>query len=181
MGKNGDDIKVRFGKRLGLFKKKANISYAKIHYATTISENHVKNTVKGKVNIGLIHIELYAKLFGVNDHEMLNYESPIPKREVLQKNISEYFKSIGFKSLDNFKKLGPSYVIEEFFLELNDFMLPLEAAEIKDLINQSQGSNYKTNDVSRVLNSLSSEDIVLKVTTGNSKKPKYVKNRDESN
>lgn len=175
MDSSSRGIAIKFGKRLELFKRKANISYAKIHYATKISENHIKNTVKGTVNTGLLHLEKYAMLFGVNDFEMLDYESSIPDRETLQKNISDYFSKIGFDTSDNFKKIGPSYVVEEFIYETTELSTPLPAIAIKDKINASKYTKYKTNDVSRVLNALAEEDIIIKVPTDNAKKPQYYK------
>lgn len=169
-----EGICIKFGKRLGLFKKQSNISYSKIHYATKISENHIKNTVAGKVNIGLLHVEVYAKLFGVNDCDMLDYNAPIPDRNTLQKNISDYFKRIGFKTSDNFKRNGPSYVVEEFIQKFQ-FPEPLEPVQIRDKLNEAESTLYKTNDISRVLNHLAEEGIIFRIDTGNSKKPKYSK------
>jgi len=178
MIKKVEGICTKFGKRLGLFKKRSNISYSKIHYATKISENHIKNTVAGKVNIGLLHLELYANLFGVKDRDMLDYDAPIPDRNTLQKNISNYFLKIGFKTSDNFKKTGPSYIIEEFVQEFH-FPEPLEAVQIKDKLTETKSISYKTNDISRVLNKLAEEGIVLRIDTGNSKKPKYDKAEEQ--
>ncbi len=170
MGEETINICIKFGQRLNKFKKRA-----KIYYATQISENHIKKTVAGKVNAGILHIESYARLFGVEDYEMLNYNAPIPNREDLQDNIQAHFASIGYTSSENFKKLGPSYIVEEFIEELGAFSEPLEAVQLKDLCNTTKGTSYNTNDVARVLNKLDEEGILKKIDTGNAKKPKYDK------
>lgn len=168
------NICQKFGERLRKFMKKANISYSKVHHATQISENHIKKTVQGKVNIGLLHVELYAKLFGVEVFHLFDYERHIPSRDFLQEKIRNHFKSIGYKSEMSFKKLGPSYIVEEFIQESEPFG-PMEASKIKDLCNKAKGTSYKTNDVSRVLDNLAAEDILAKTKTGNAKKPTYQK------
>lgn len=174
MGIREDNICLKFGDRLGRFMKKANISYSKVHHATQISENHIKKTVQGKVNVGLLHVELYARLFGVEVSHLFEFETQIPTRELLQENIRHYFSTVGYKSEMSFKKLGPSYIVEEFIEESEPFA-PMEASDIKDLCNSIKGTTYKTNDVSRVLESLADEGILVKIKTGNAKKPQYQK------
>jgi hypothetical protein len=118
---------------------------------------------------------LYARLFGVEVCQLFDFENQIPNRELLQENIRSYFNTVGYKSDMSFKKLGPSYIVEEFIEESEPFA-PMEAVEIKDLCNIVKGTTYKTNDVSRVLENLAYEGILVKVQTGNAKKPKYQKN-----
>lgn len=173
MGKSTATISVKFGMRLGNFKKKANVSFAKMSYGTSISVNHINNTVKGKANPTIMQVEAYARFFGVEDHEMLEFGGKIPGRLTLQRNIKAHFESIGYISNESFKKLGPSYMVEEFIEEYGTFPKPLEAAEIKELSNSKNETSYKTNDVTRVLNKLVREEILVKINTGNPKKPKY--------
>lgn len=167
-------INALFGERLGKFKKKANISIAKISYATSISVNYVTDTINGKRNPTLLHVESYANLFGVSASELLRFDGSVPSREDLQQNIRKYFKVLGYNPTPGFKKLGPAYIVEEFIAESEPFG-PLEAAEIKNLCNQAKGTSYKTNDVSRILNNLAEEGIIYKAETGNAKKPAYKK------
>jgi|GEM_PF-1148631 len=167
-------INALFGERLGKFKKRANISIARISYATSISVNYITDTINGKRNPTLSHVESYAKLFGVPAFELLNFDASIPSLEVLQQNIRMYFKSLGYNPTPGFKKLGPAYIVEEFIEESAPFG-PLDAAEIKNLCNQTKGTSYKTNDVSRILNNLAEEGILYKTETGNAKKPAYKK------
>lgn len=171
-------VNALFGERLGRFKKRANISIAKISYATSISVNYITDTINGKRNITLSHVESYARLFGVAELELLNFDAPVPTREVLQQNIRIYFKSLGYNPTPGFKKLGPAYIVEEFIEESEPFG-PLEAAEIKNLCNEAKGTSYKTNDVSRILNNLAEEGILYRTETGNAKKPAYKKVPDK--
>lgn len=168
------NINALFGERLGKFKKRANISIAKISYATSISVNYVTDTINGKRNPTLLHVESYASLFGVSASELLRFDAAVPSREELQQNIRAYFKALGYNPTPGFKKLGPAYIVEEFIEESEPFG-PLEAAEIKNLCNQAKGTSYKTNDVSRILNNLAEEGIIYKAETGNAKKPAYKK------
>jgi len=179
MAKGSETICVRFGRRLGLFKKKANVSYAKIHYITLISENHIKNTIAGNVNIGLLHLEIYANFFGVKAYQMLDDDGSIPDRATLQQNISNYIKESGFDSSDNFKKLGPSYLVEEYIQEFDEFSEPLEAGQITTNLNKAKGTSYKTNNVSKVLKNLADEGVITRIDTGNTKKPKYGKMKNQ--
>lgn len=167
-------INALFGDRLGKFKKRANISIARISYATSISVNYINDTINGKRNPTLLHVESYAKLFGVPAFELLRFDSAVPTREELQESIRIYFKSLGYNPAPGFKKLGPAYIVEEFIEESEAFG-PLDAAEIKNLCNQAKGTSYKTNDVSRILNNLAEEGILYKTETGNVKKPAYKK------
>lgn len=167
-------INARFGERLGKFKNKANVSLAKMHYATSISVNYITDTINGKRNPTLAHVDLYANFFGVDPSELLKFDNPVPSADVLQQNIRKHFESLGYNSRHNFKKMGPAYIVAEFIEESDPFG-PLEAAEIKDLCNQAKGTSYKTNDVSRVLNNLAEEGILYKAKTGNEKKPAYKK------
>lgn len=50
-----------------------------------------------------------------------------PSRLTLQRNIKAHFESIGYVSNESFKKLGPSYMVEEFIEEYGSFPKPLEA------------------------------------------------------
>lgn len=159
---------------MGKFKKRANISIAKISYGTSISVNYITDTLNGKRNPTLAQLESYAHFFGVPASELLNFDGLIPDRQVLQQNINRHFRSLGYGTTPGFKKLGPAYIVEEFIEESEPFG-PLEAAEIKDLCNQAKGTSYKTNDVSRVLNNLAEEGILYKTNTGNAKKPAYKK------
>lgn len=167
-------INALFGERLGKFKKRANISNAKISYATSISINYITDTINGKRNPTLSHLESYARLFGVPEFELMKFDEPVPSREMLQRNIREYFKSLGYHPMPGFKKLGPAYIVEEFIEESEPFG-PLDATEIKNLCNEAKGTSYKTNDVSRILNNLAEEGILYKTHTGNAKKPAYKK------
>jgi len=73
-------INALFGERLGKFKERAHISIAKISYATSISVNYITDTINGKRNPTLSHIESYANLFGIPAFELLNFDAPVPAR-----------------------------------------------------------------------------------------------------
>ncbi|MFS8617774.1 MAG: helix-turn-helix transcriptional regulator [Solitalea sp.] len=173
MDKTAPGISKKFGERLGKFKKRAHISFVKMSFGTSISANHINNTVKGKTNTTLRQLESYARFFGVRVYELLQFDAPVPDRATLQKNIRAHFKSLGYITNESFKKLGPSYAVEEFIEEYGAFPRPLEATEIKDLFNKARKTSYKTNDISRVLNRLAREELLIKKDTGNPKKPKY--------
>lgn len=175
MSTGGLTISARFGERLGKYKKRSHVSFVKMSYGTLISANHINNTVKGKTNPTLKQVEAYARFFGVKSYELLQFDAPIPDKATLQSNIKAHFEFIGYISNETFKKLGPSYAVEEFIEEYDAFPRPLEAVEIKDLFNEARGTTYKTNDISRVLNRLAEEDILIKIDTGNPKKSKYDK------
>lgn len=177
MSTGGLTISAQFGERLGKYKKRSHVSFVKMSFGTSISANHINNTVKGKTNPTLKQVEAYAQFFGVESYQLLQFNAPVPDKTTLQTNIRAHFESIGYISNETFKKLGPSYAVEEFIEEYDEFPRPLEAAEIKEMFNEASGTTYKTNDISRVLNRLAEEDILIKIDTGNPKKPKYDKPR----
>lgn len=170
---NQMSLPQQFGQRLGKFKKRAHVSFVKMSFGTSISANHINNTVKGKTNTTLKQLEAYARFFGVPAYELLDFGKPIPDRTLLQENIKVHFESLGYITNKSFKRLGPSYQVEEFIEKYGPFRRPMEAAEIKDLVNEALQTNFKTNDVSRVLNRLAAEELLIKTDTRNSKKPKY--------
>src|SRR5690606_38474916 len=87
MDKTAPGISKKFGERLGKFKKRAHISFVKMSFGTSISANHINNTVKGKTNTTLRQLESYARFFGVRVYELLQFDAPVPDRATLQKNI----------------------------------------------------------------------------------------------
>lgn len=173
-----ESLNTLFGKRLGELKKKANISASEMSFVVNISANYLTDIINGKRNPSVLVIESYAEFFGVPPHELLMPDAPIPSRETLQQNIVQYMKAHGYPGTPTFKKLGPSYIVKEFIEDSEPFG-PLEAAEIRDICNQAKGTSYKTNDVSRVLDSLAEEGVLYKVDTGNAKKPAYLKAPDQ--
>ncbi|GAA4790839.1 hypothetical protein GCM10023231_18410 [Olivibacter ginsenosidimutans] len=166
---------ARVAKNLSKLKSNTHISYEKMHLATDISVTHIRNVLNGEANITLTHLEDLANLFGVEAYSLLLDIPKFPKRESLKENITNYLSSKGYNSTYNFKKLGPSYIVSDYIENMETFPKPIEASQIKDLVNDEKGTNYKTNDVSRILNKLVDEGILKLIPTNNKRKPKYLK------
>lgn len=166
-------ILERVGGNLAMLKKSANVSFEKIALATDISVSHVRNACSGEANISLLYLEKFASFFGVDESRLFEESFRLPDRKELQNNIEKYLISTGFSTVYNFKELGPTFIVESFIQKDFTASTPLFAGQIKDLVNQKNKTSYKTNDVSRVLNNLSEQGIIIKINTGNPKKPKY--------
>lgn len=166
----------QFGKRLQAFRLAADLSQEQVHLATGVGQSHVAKTELGQVNTSISHVSLYAELFGVDDHELLNYKAPIPDETTLKKNVTKFLKSRGFDpSLFLKQNQGPTHIIETKILDTKFLTTPRLAREIAEYCKEKYDADFTTSQVSKVLDGLHKKGLLEKLKTDKKTKFHYRK------
>lgn len=166
----------KFGKRLRAFRESADLSQEQVHLCTGIGQSHLASTELGQVNTSISHLALYAELFGLEDHEMINYQMPIPTSEVLKKNVIKFLKARGLDPKVFLKQSrGITRIIEEDLLKGNYFNTPRYAREISEYCLSKYKVTFTTSQVSKALNTVYNKGLIVKLDSDKKTKFQYKK------
>lgn len=167
----------QFGDRLKEFRIAANLSLAQIHAATGISKTQILRTESGTLNTTLSHISLYADLYGMGVHGLLDFNDPVPDEAVLRQNIKKFLKAQGGIDPGIFFKHdeGATNVIITKLLKTNFLNVPRFTREIANFCNEKYKISFSTTVLSRVLDKLQKKGILERLTTDKKSKFQYRK------
>ena len=166
----------KFGQRLLAFRLTADLSQEQVHLATGIGQSHIAKTELGQVNTSISHLSLYAELFGIEDHELLDYNAAIPEEGTLKRNVAKFLRSRGFDpSLFLKQHQGATHIIEHKILETKFLTVPRFAREIVDYCQDKYEADFTTSQVSRVLDELYRKGVIEKLKTDKKTKFQYRK------
>jgi len=167
---------ILFGKRLQAIRMAANLSQAQVHEVTGISQSQIARTELGQLNTGIGNVGLYAELFGLEDHEMFDYESPVPNAAVLKKNVSKYLKSRGFDPAIFLKQhQGPTYIIGDKLMGTRFLASPKLTSEIVAYCKEKFDAAFTTTQASKILDGLCKSGLLEKMPTEAKTKFRYKK------
>lgn len=168
----------RFGSRLQAFRMGADLSQEQLHLATGVGQSHIAKTELGQINTSISHLSLYAELFGVTDHEFVNYDGPIPDEISLKKSVRKFLKARGFEP-DVFLRQhrGPTHIIEHKILTTQFFTVPRYTREIVTHCREKYDAEFTTSQVSQVLDVLSQKGLIKKLKTDKKNRYQYQLNK----
>jgi transcriptional regulator with XRE-family HTH domain len=165
-----------FGKRLQAIRLAVDLSQEQVHHATGISQSHIARTELGQLNTSISHVAMYAELFGLKDHEMLDYEAPIPDSTTLKKSVTKFLKSRGFDPEIFLKQhQGATHVLQTKLLETKFLTVPRFAREIADYCKEKYDADFTTSQVSKGLDGLHKKGVLEKLKTDKKTKFQYRK------
>jgi transcriptional regulator with XRE-family HTH domain len=164
----------RFGDRLKSFRISANLSLQQVHLASGLSKRQITYTESGNINTSISHLALYAELFGVELHELLNFSWPIPNEASLRLGVKKFLKSQGQDPVMFFKpNEGATNVIENKLLKTTFLNSPRFAAEIGIYCKEKYNVVFTTTRISKVLDNLYKKGAIQKVRSEKRTKYRY--------
>lgn len=165
-----------FGKRLQTIRLAVDLSQEQVHHATGISQSQIARTELGQLNTSLSHIAMYADLFGMQHHEMLEYGAPVPNSSVLKKGVTKFIKSRGFDPEIFLKQhQGTTHIIQNKLLQTKFLTAPRFTREIVDYCKEKYDADFTTSQVSKVLDGLHKKGALEKLKTDKKTKFQYRK------
>jgi transcriptional regulator with XRE-family HTH domain len=173
--KNQKLIKL-FAERLKNFRLAANLSVKQLHISTGISDRQIMMTEAGNVNTSISLISLYADIFGVPIHVLLNFDEPIPDETTLRTSIKKFIKARGLDPSLIFKAdEGATSIIESQLLKTSFLNTPRFASEIANYCKEKYKVTFTTMRISKVLDNLNKKGVVEKLKTDKKTKFQYRK------
>lgn len=165
---------IQFGRRLRAIRESINLSQEQIHYATGITQPHISKIEAGELNIGLSHLAILAEFFGLNDYELLQYESQLPETEELKKGVAKFVKK---NNIDPavFLKKGLSHLLKNMILPSRFLTTPRYAKEIASYIEEKFEARFTTTAISQSLENLRKKGLIEKTPTDKKSKFQYKK------
>lgn len=164
-----------FGKRLQALRLAVDLSQEQVHHATGISQSQIARTELGQLNTSISHVAMYAEFFGLKDHEMLEYDAPLPDAHLLKKSVTKFLKSRGFDPEIFLKEhQGATHVLEKL-LDTKFLTTPRLAREITDYCKEKYDADFTTSQVSKVLDGLHKKGLLEKLETDKKTKFQYRK------
>lgn len=167
MRSNKNSINL-LGERLKAIRKASGLSQEQIQYVTGINQSQIARFEAGSLAARIDHISLLAELFGMEDHELLQYRSPVPDTEILTKNVSRYLKS---RNIDPavFLKKSLVHLIETKLLPSKFFTSPRLAKEISEFLADKNGPMFTTSHISRTMDDFVRKGRIERLKTDKSK------------
>ena len=169
MGTSKNSVTL-FGERLKALREASGLSQEQIQYITGINRTQIGRFELGVSGARIEDISALADLFGMEDHELLQYKSPIPDGDSLKKIISKYLKNHGIDPTV-FLKPGLVHLIETKLLPSKFFTSFRSTREISEFLQEKEGAEFTTSHISQALNGFVRKGHVERAKTG--KKTKY--------
>lgn len=164
----------QFGKRLKAFREAANLSQEQVHYSTRIGQSNIAKMEAGKLNTSLSQIALLSELFGIEDHELLDFKAPVSDAETLQKNISRFLKKRGIDP-KIFLKQGITQIIETNLLPTKFLNIPRFSNEISQYCSEKFDADFTTSQISRAMEGFVNRGLIEIIKTDKKSKFQYKK------
>lgn len=119
---------------------------------------------------------MYAEFFGMQHHEMLAYNAPVPNPVLLRKSVTKFLKSRGFDGEIFLRQhQGATHLIQAKLLETKFLATPRFAREIADYCKEKYDADLTTSQVSKVLDGLHKKGALEKLKTDKKTKFQYRK------
>jgi hypothetical protein len=162
--------------RLKSFRTTASLSPQQVHIATGISKTNIRFTESARLNSTVSHLSIYADMYGVELHEILNFDHPVPDETTLKSAVKKFVKS---KGLDPELFFQPNeritYFIENKLLKNSFLNSPRYAKEIASYCKEKFDIEFSTMQLSKSLDGLHKKGIVEKLKTDKKSKYQYRK------
>lgn len=169
MGTSKNSVTL-FGERLKALREASGLSQEQIQYVTGIHRTQIGRFESGVSGARIEDISALADLFGMEDCELLQYNSPIPDSDNLKRIISKYLKNQGIDPAV-FLKQGLVHLIETKLLPSKFFTSFHSTREISEFLQGKERAEFTTSHISQALNGFIRKGLVEKQKTG--KKTKY--------
>ncbi len=150
------------------------ISQEQIQYATGIGQSHLSKIEAGVMNIGLSHIAVLAEFYGLEEFELLQYNTSLPDHEELKRDVSKYLKRNGIDP-SVFLKKGLAHLLKDRVLPSKFFSTPRYTKEVADYLDEKFNATFNTTAISQALENLRKKGLVDKLATSKKSKFQYRK------
>lgn len=171
------EVIVKFGNRLRKLRVAAGLTQERVYFGTGISQSQVANTESGRLNTSLSHVALYAEFYGLQSHEILNFDQEIPDRETLKESISLFIINRGISPELYFKETpGITFLLENILSKSNFLEKERYAIELVEYCKREFNANYSTTQVSKAMDGLTKRGLVKKVESEVKTKLQYIAN-----
>jgi transcriptional regulator with XRE-family HTH domain len=163
-----------FGKRIQAFRNAINLSQEQLHYATGISQSHIARIELAQLNTSISHLSLLAEFFGVEEHELLNFNKPIPDGDVLKKNVIKYLKVNGIE-VESILKPSATHILATKILASKFLNTPKYTSELVEHISEKYEIHFGSSQISTAMEILRKKGSVEKIYTTKKSKFQYIK------
>ena len=76
--KVADDIRVAFGQRVRLLRKRGNLSQEQLAFKSGLDRTYVGGVERGERNISIINVEKIARALDVSSKDLFDHEADAP-------------------------------------------------------------------------------------------------------
>ncbi len=167
-------ILSQFGQRLRLFREAAELSQEQIHYATGIGQSNISQMESGDLNTSLSQLALLCEFFGIEDHEMLDYKSPIPETDELRRRITRFLKKRNIEPSTVLKR-SITTIFEKKLIPSKFLSTPRFNKEIAQHLLEKYDVDFSTTLIARTLGIFTERGLIERIPTDKKSKFQYRK------
>lgn len=167
-------ILKQFGNRLRSFREASELSQEQVHYATGIGQSNISQMESGSLNTSLSQIALLSEFFGLEDHQLLDYNAAIPETDELRKGISRFCKKRNIDPTDVLKK-SITIIFERKLIPSKFLTSPRFTKEIAQHLLEKYDAEFSSTLIARTLGIFSKRGLIERIATDKKSKFQYKK------
>jgi transcriptional regulator with XRE-family HTH domain len=175
MHSKNTELAKQFSERFRKFRLNAGLTILQVHIATGISKRQLNYIEAGSLSPNLNHLDLYAKLFGMELHSMLDFSLAVPDESQLKAGIINFLKAKGHDPELFFKPNEGLTVFLQQMLSTNFLNTPKYSREIVKYCEDKYGVKFTTTGISKVMDNFYKEGLIQKLETDKKTKFQYKK------
>lgn len=173
---NNRKILKAIGQHIKSLRLAANLTLQQVHMATGISKTNIRNMEVGLLNSTIVQMSIYAELYGMTLHELINVTLLPPDEASLRAVVKKFIKGRGMDPAIFFQ---PSERITNIFenklLKTSFLTTPRFSSEVAAYCREKYGVHFSSTQVSRAFDNLFNKGLIQKLPTDKKSKFQYRK------